>query len=186
MSSGMLLTLVTLTAALIPLAGWGAPERGWTPRPRSARGRRGVGSSAAGVAEAMDLLALSLEGGAGLGAATRTVAATLEGPLREELDGVGRSLQEGVDAGPSWEAAGPRWSPARRSLELAALAGVPPGPALRQAATDLRRETVARVEAATARLGVRLVVPLGLAFLPAFVLTTVAPLVLALVQDLSW
>jgi pilus assembly protein TadC len=45
---------------------------------------------------------------------------------------------------------------------------------------------VADVEVAAARLGVRLVVPLGLAYLPAFVLTTVVPVVLALTRSLSW
>jgi len=36
---------------------------------------------------------------------------------------------------------------------------------------------------ATATLGIRIVLPLGLAFLPAFVLTTVVPVVLALANQ---
>jgi pilus assembly protein TadC len=61
---------------------------------------------------------------------------------------------------------------------------VPPAGLLRDAAADLRRDALAQVEVATARLSVRLVLPLGLAFLPAFVLTTVVPVVLALADGL--
>ncbi|MGB3859956.1 MAG: pilus assembly protein, partial [Ornithinimicrobium sp.] len=63
---------------------------------------------------------------------------------------------------------------------LAARGGVPPSELLSAAASDLRRDAVARVELQTAQLAVRLVLPLGLAFLPAFVLTTVVPVVIAL------
>ncbi|ANS78892.1 putative conserved alanine rich membrane protein [Serinicoccus hydrothermalis] len=181
----LLVLLVATTAALVPLVRVRAPRASWTPadRPAATHSR---GPCSADVAEALDLMALALQGGVSLGTAARTVALELDEPLRAELDAVGLDLLDGVDAAPSWDRAGARWEPARRTIEVAALAGVPPGPALRQTATDLRRGSVARAEVATARLGVRLVLPLGLAFLPAFVLTTVAPLVLALVRDLSW
>ncbi|WP_153011797.1 type II secretion system F family protein [Serinicoccus chungangensis] len=184
--SGVHVVLAALTAAagVVPLLWWSAATPGWTPRPHRRTTRPGV--TVAGVPEALDLLALALQGGSSLGSAARHVALVLPPPLREELDGVGRDLLLGLDPGPSWATAGPRWRAARLSMEIAALAGVSPGPALRQAATDLRRHAVAGVEVATARLGVRLVVPLGLAFLPGFVLSTVVPLVLALVRDLSW
>ncbi len=185
--SGVDVALAALAAAagVVPLLWWSAATPGWTPRPHRRR-TTGPDATVAGVPEALDLLALALQGGSSLGSAARHVALVLPPPLREELDGVGRDLLLGLDPGPSWAAAGPRWRAARLSMEIAALAGVAPGPALRQAATDLRRHAVAGVEVATARLGVRLVLPLGLAFLPGFVLSTVVPLVLALVRDLSW
>ena len=49
-----------------------------------------------------------------------------------------------------------------------------------RAATDLRASQRERTELAAARLGVRLVLPLGLAVLPGFVLLAVAPIVLGL------
>lgn len=160
----------------------------WTPPPPSGFDPKASqpGPAVALVPEALDLLALALSGGVSLGTAARTVAAVLPDTLGEELDAVGQALLRGEETGDLWSAAGPGWAPARRCLEVAAVAGVPPGPSLRQAATDLRREAVAEVEVATARLGVRLVLPLGLAFLPAFLLTTVVPLVLALTRDLAW
>src|SRR5690606_14972551 len=145
-----------------------------------------VGDGGALVAEAMELLALALHGGVSLGEATAHVATVLPATRRQELDGVGRALLSGVDAGEAWAEAGPDWAAARRALELAAVAGVAPAQALRQAAQDLRRDLVSDVELATARLGVRLVLPLGLTFLPAFVLTSVLPLVLALTRELVW
>jgi tight adherence protein B len=44
---------------------------------------------------------------------------------------------------------------------------------------------LARVEVETAKLSVRLVLPLGLAFLPAFVLLTVVPVVTAVATSLT-
>jgi len=60
---------------------------------------------------------------------------------------------------------------------------VPPGDALAGAADEVRRREQQRLEVATATLGVRLVLPLGLIFLPAFILTTVVPVVLALARQ---
>lgn len=131
-------------------------------------------------------MALALQGGGSLGEAASSVATALPGPRRDELGRVGTALRVGSDPAVAWAEAGPDWEPARRALDLAAVAGVAPASALRQAATDLRRDAVADVELATARLGVRLVLPLGLTFLPAFVLTTVLPLVLALTREMAW
>lgn len=163
------------------------PAPSWTPRSGAPAAKRELRSPGAGlVPEALELLALALQGGGSLGAAARAVAAVLPEPAAAELDEVGRALLAGADTAAPWADAGPRWAPARRCLEVASVAGVPPGPSLRQAATDLRREAIASVEVATARLGVRLVLPLGLAFLPAFVLTTIVPLILALVRGMTW
>lgn len=183
-----------LTAAAVMLW-WRPPGPAWTPgrygpHPHAASRERGATSPAGDggvlVAEAMELLALALHGGVSLGEATTQVATVLPATRRRELDGVGRALVAGVDADEAWAEAGPAWAAARRALELAAVAGVAPAQALRQAAQDLRRDLVADVELATARLGVRLVLPLGLTFLPAFVLMSVLPLVLALTRELAW
>jgi tight adherence protein B len=54
---------------------------------------------------------------------------------------------------------------------------------LRDTARDLRSARRRRARVAANRLGVRLVVPLGLATLPAFVLWAVAPVALGLAQQ---
>ena len=67
-----------------------------------------------------------------------------------------------------------------RALQLAELSGAPAAAVVSRAATDLRARLRERTELAAARLGVRLVLPLGLAVLPGFVLLAVAPIVLGL------
>lgn len=194
--------LVGLAASVVVLLWTSPPPAAWTPGAEGARWSPwhlltrgpacGRGSRAPTVStrrfvpEAMELLALALQGGGSLAEAARTVALVLPAPAGEGLVRVADALHRGQDTEQAWSAAGPEWEPARRSLELARVAGVAPGPALRQAAGDLRAALVADVEVGTARLGVRMVLPLGLAFLPAFVLTTVLPLVLALTRDLTW
>ncbi|AXH97142.1 type II secretion system F family protein [Ornithinimicrobium avium] len=195
----VLLPLVAAAAVLLWPAG---PRPAWTPagRRRGARGRwrpgraagaghRAEGDGPAGrglVAEALELVALALAGGGSLVSAVAWVAQVLPGATGERLAEVAARLGEGVPVEQAWEDAGEQWAPAVRSLRLAEGAGVPPGEALTRAAADLRREAVGDVEVGAAKLGVRLVLPLGLAYLPAFVLTTVVPVVLALTRDLVW
>ncbi len=68
-------------------------------------------------------------------------------------------------------------------MALADAAGVAPSVALRRAAADVRADQVQALELAAARVGVAIVLPLGLAFLPAFVLLTVIPLVVSLAGE---
>ncbi|MGU3409991.1 type II secretion system F family protein [Microbacterium sp. M1A1_1b] len=69
------------------------------------------------------------------------------------------------------------------TLSLARRAGVPAAALLRSAAEDLRDDVAAASLAAAERLGVRLVVPLGVCVLPAFVLVGVVPVVVALLSS---
>jgi hypothetical protein len=57
--------------------------------------------------------------------------------------------------------------------------GSPPGPALAAAADAVRADSRAAARTAAGRLGVRLVVPLGLCYLPAFVLVGLVPVLLS-------
>ncbi|MFL6240602.1 MAG: type II secretion system F family protein, partial [Actinomycetes bacterium] len=76
--------------------------------------------------------------------------------------------------------AGPRLAAVADCLGPTWASGAAPGPALREAADHLRRARRRAAREAAGRLGVRLVLPLGLCFLPAFVLVGVLPLVLAM------
>ncbi len=152
------------------------------------RGRRAGGSGAnsgASMPEVLDLLALALRGGADLQSAAHHVAGVVGGGTGRELRAVTAALAWGLDEDAAWEQAPVHWAPARRALGLAATAGVPPAQLLSDAAADLRRDALAQVEVATARLAVHLVLPLGLAFLPAFILTTVVPVILALAAGVA-
>lgn len=135
------------------------------------------------VAGVIDLLALTLRGGAGLVEAMEAVAARVGGLLGLHLQTVAAAGRWGVDDATAWASVPPGWQPAARALRMAATAGVPPADLLVRAAEEVRRAEQQRLEVATATLGVRIVLPLGLVFLPAFVLTTVVPIVLALARQ---
>jgi len=191
-----LLPMLLVGMAVLAWPGRGGAVRSFVPlstgrkswwelvRPDGGRFRRKHEPNDLTVPDVLDLLALALDSGASTGRALRAVSDRLPGSVGAELRSVAAALEWGLPDDAAWSAAPPRWEPAGRALRLAARAGVPPAGLLRHAAEDARRERLSRVEVATARLGVRLVLPLGLAFLPAFVLTTVLPVVLALAGSL--
>lgn len=151
--------------------------------PAEAGPRRAV-VPVAEVAGVIDLLALALRGGVGLVEAMEAVAKRVGGPLGLHLQTVAAAGRWGVEDAAAWASIPAAWQPAARALRMAATAGVPPADALVRAAGDVRRAEEHRLEVATATLGVRIVLPLGLLFLPAFILTTVVPIVLALAQQM--
>lgn len=138
---------------------------------------------AAEVAGVIDLLALTLRGGVGLVEAMEAVATRVGGLLGLHLQTVAAAGRWGVDDATAWASVPSAWQPAARALRMAATAGVPPADVLVRAAEEVRRAEQQRLEVATSTLGIRIVLPLGLAFLPAFVLTTVVPIVLALANQ---
>jgi hypothetical protein len=89
-------------------------------------------------------------------------------------------LRLGASADEAWARPPPDLVSLARALQLAELSGAPAAAVVSRAATDLRARVRERTELAAARLGVRLVLPLGLAVLPGFVLLAVAPIVLGL------
>lgn len=150
--------------------------------PRSRRPPGGEGPLA--VAEAMDLLALALGSGAPVVSAVEAVAAGAGPLVRGDLARVAAALRWGVEPEPAWRALPSLWRPAGTALAVAAVAGIPPGALLHQAAQDVRESERRRLEESAARLSVRIVIPLGLCFLPAFALLAVVPIVVTLGTEL--
>jgi pilus assembly protein TadC len=132
-----------------------------------------------------DLIAAALRAGAPVDVAVLGVAEALGGPLRERLTTVARSLRLGAEPAEAWShvagmPGGTRIaaSAVRSSASGSALAG-----ALTRLADDLRADRAAGMEAAARRAGVLIVLPLGLCFLPAFVLAGLVPVIVALLGD---
>ena len=96
---------------------------------------------------------------------------------------VAAALRWGLSEEEAWGQVSPVWARTALALRLAREAGVAPSSLLLSGSEDLRSARLAEIDVAAARLGVRLVVPLGVAFLPAFVLTTIVPVVLALARQ---
>ena len=72
-------------------------------------------------------------------------------------------------------------SDAEAVLALSQRAGVPAGALLRAEADEARREARADAQKRAARLGVQLMIPLGVCVLPAFMLLGVAPLLISVI-----
>ena len=132
-----------------------------------------------------DLLAAALRGGVPVDRAAEAVAEAFGGPLGERLARTARSLRLGADSGEAWAhlAAVPGAdrviaAAIRSSSSGGALAG-----ALLRLADDLRADRSVAAEAAARRSGVLIVLPLGLCFLPAFVLAGLVPVVVAVLGD---
>ena len=136
------------------------------------------------VAATTDLLALVLRGGCGVVDGLELVSAVSDDDVAADLASVAAAVRWGMPWARAWAAVGPGWSAVGRALVLADSLGVAPSDPLARAAVDQRRDHAHRLEIGTARLGVRIVLPLGLAFLPAFVLLGLVPLVLALAGEL--
>ena len=73
-------------------------------------------------------------------------------------------------------------SDAEAVLALSQRAGVPAGALLRAEADEARREARADAQKRAARLGVQLMIPLGVCVLPAFMLLGVAPLLISVIS----
>ncbi|WP_271984395.1 type II secretion system F family protein [Pseudoclavibacter terrae] len=119
---------------------------------------------------AMDLTALGMLGGTSVAAVRPLVQRALD----DAALGTGRhsTARTGLGGGR-----------VDRVLELAREAGVPAASLLRSEAALERRDARAASSKKAAELGVRLMLPLGLCVLPAFLLLGVAPLILAVVTQ---
>lgn len=134
---------------------------------------------------AVDLIGTALRAGAPLDHAVLSVGSALDGPLGTRLQRIGRSLRLGATTAEAWShladlpPAGRLVAAVERSsANGSALAG-----ALHRGADDLRADTAVRRQAGAQRAGVLIVLPLGLCFLPAFVLAGLVPVVLAVLGE---
>ncbi|GGB26639.1 hypothetical protein GCM10011492_16120 [Flexivirga endophytica] len=136
------------------------------------------------VAGALELMALALGSGVPLVTAVEVVAERSGPVVAGQLRQVVAALRWGVSEARAWDGLPVIWRPAGQAVSLAGMAGVPPAGLLKRAAADMRRAEQRRIEEATGRLSVLVVIPLGLCFLPAFALLTVVPVIAALAADL--
>ncbi|QSB17518.1 type II secretion system F family protein [Natronosporangium hydrolyticum] len=142
-------------------------------------------TEAASLPLAADLLAVALRGGAPVDAAVAATAAALGGPLGDRLDRVARLLRLGATAEEAWQQLSS--VPGAPRLVRAAVRSAEHGAALSDSfarlAADLRADRATTVEAAARRAGVLIVLPLGLCFLPAFMLAGLVPVIIAALGD---
>lgn len=161
----------------------GALHRGRIPEAaRNSPGSEGL----LNVPMILELVAAMLGSGAGLGRSLELIASCAPPQLSGSLRGVVAALDIGTDWETAWRSAGQPCAEARAlkdALAFAALTGAPSAAILYAQAARLRRERFRAAEKRAAALGVKLVVPLGLCSLPAFICFGVVPVLLAMLPS---
>lgn len=157
----------------------------WLRRLPTGESRKRRRAEAAELPLAADLLAVTLRSGATVDHATAAVAEAVAGPLGDRLARVARMLRLGAAPADAWAELAP--VPGADKLVLAAVRSAEHGSALAAAlnrlADDLRTDRAVATEAAARRAGVLIVLPLGLCFLPAFILAGLVPVIIAVLGD---
>lgn len=195
----LVVTLALAAAVTLVLAGGGRTRRRLL---RHRRARLGAGNRGGnGTAEApetpdqgglrdtammLELIGAMLDAGSGIGRALELVADSASAEYHQSLRPVVSALAIGADWETAWrssEARTPELLVLRQALGFAALTGAPSSAILYAQAARLRRERFRAAEKRAAALGVRLVVPLGLCSLPAFVCLGVVPVLLAMLPS---
>ena len=132
------------------------------------------------IAVVLDLVGAALSAGAGVPRAIEATGRAVGGAHGRALSSVAAALLLGAPWDTAWSAAPARFAPLAAALKPAWTHGAAPREALRVAGQQINQDTEARARTEAARLGVRLVLPLGLCFLPAFVLVGLVPVLLSL------
>ncbi|MDQ4492102.1 type II secretion system F family protein [Sinomonas sp. ASV486] len=165
----------------VPRQQGGSPDRTDRPdRAPSLVNRRSP--TADDVPLLLELLGVMLQAGLGLPRALEVAARVADGPA-DALTRAAAALQLGTDWAHAWPDAPPSsdvWQ-LREALDFAAATGAPSAELLYARARQLRRSRHRDLERRAAALGVRLVIPLGVCSLPAFLCLGVVPVLLAMI-----
>lgn len=131
---------------------------------------------------AVDLLAACLAAGSAPPVAVAEVARAVGGPVGDALAAVVADLRMGGDPPTCWQrlTSEPALAPLGRALARCADGGAPIAAGVARFADDCRTRRQWAARDAARRVGVRAAAPLGLCFLPAFVLVGIVPVVVGL------
>lgn len=146
----------------------------------------GGGHGLKDTAMILELVGAMLDSGSGLGRSLELVTCSASGDYSRSLRPVVSALSIGADWETAWRSSEvrlPEILELRDALGFAALTGAPSSAILYAQAARLRRERFRAAEKRAASLGVKLVIPLGLCSLPAFICLGVVPVLLALVPS---
>ncbi|MCI7305443.1 MAG: type II secretion system F family protein [Trueperella sp.] len=131
-----------------------------------------VGRGAVDTAVVLDLAAAALSSGLSIPGTLKALDVAIGGAARTQTANL---LLMGATWEEAWEEL-PR-DRLREALRAAWTDGAAPVPLIQRSAQSLRLQRQRNAKEAAARLGARLVLPLGLCFLPAFILLGIVPVV---------
>ncbi|ALV46992.1 hypothetical protein MB46_17410 [Arthrobacter alpinus] len=133
----------------------------------------------------LELLGTALDSGMTVQGALRAVAYVAESDIQTRLLRVVAGLEIGASWQNSWEGNTSRRDVAQihDALSFGALTGASSAPLLYAEALRSRRAASRSAEKRAAALGVKLVLPLGLCSLPAFIALGIVPVVMAMIPS---
>jgi Flp pilus assembly protein TadB len=134
---------------------------------------------------AVHLFAACLTAGAAPHTALASVSEALPGAVGEEFALLQRRLHWGVDPAAVWRSVDGPLEPLGRCMARAHESGASVQHAVARLADDVRRESRAKADARARTIEVRAAAPLGICFLPAFVLLGVVPMAAGLFSSLQ-
>ncbi|MFD1829135.1 MULTISPECIES: type II secretion system F family protein [Streptomyces] len=145
-----------------------------------------MAEAAAQLPVVAELLAACLAAGSGPREAAGAVGGSMGGPLGERLVRASAELRLGGEPAAVWGRLEelPEAAELARCLERAGTTGVPAVEPMGRLAAECRARRARAAAERTRRAAVRVTAPLGLCFLPAFLLAGVAPVVIGLARSL--
>lgn len=181
---GILAAVLVTASALLLMPGAGPTGRPLRGRLRLRRGRGSTQpDAAADAAMLLDLAAALLQAGVGIEAALIRLADAV--PEAADL----RRVHHALAAGAGWEQAAEQvrgdeqLSAVCEQLSFAHATGAPSASMLMAAAEQLRTARRHEAQRRAEELGVKMMLPLGVCFLPAFILLGVVPVVLSMLPE---
>ena len=132
------------------------------------------------LADAIDLMTISVEAGLGFDAALQQVARNTEGPLAGEFQRVLQEVQIGRSRSDALRALGDRTKIADIRSFVSAMVqadafGIPIGQVLRVQSTEIRMKRRQRAEEKAAQVPVKIMIPVILFILPCLLITVMGP-----------
>jgi hypothetical protein len=184
LGAGLALSVEGVTGLVLGVLA-GAVGYRWLPDPPGTAERRSRDESKALCRQlplTADLLAGCLSSWCSPAEAAEAVADAVGEPMTSRLATVAAELRTGADPEDAWArfADDPVLAPLGRCLVRACTSGAPPAAGLARLAEGCRAAAATAAQGRVRRAGVLATAPLGLCFLPAFVLVGVVPVVTGL------
>lgn len=162
---------------------WGIARLRHRERRRNLTARKSAPQATVVTPEAaviVELLVAGLQTGAGIPRALQATGQCMGGSSGRELAAVGTALLLGAPWEQAWKLSPPSLGFLARALRPAWEHGAPPTSVLAATRARMMRQNSERTEVAAQKLAVHLVLPLGLCFLPSFILIGVVPILFSL------
>jgi len=142
------------------------------------------------LADAIDLLTISVEAGLGFDAALQQVAKNTEGPLADEFSRVLQEMQIGRGRADSMRALSERTQLADLRTFVGAMVqadsfGIPIGKVLRVQSTEIRIKRRQRAEEKAAQVPVKIMIPVVLFILPCLFVVVLGPAVIDIMSTMG-